>query len=357
MMGQGRLMVGRAALPEHSTNKGCGTLLVPPCVSLLCALYLASNLLRQAAYMEQHLPPTALPGCRADAKPSGFDDRPRREFDDERPSRRGFGDRWGPEDRDRPRDGSQDGGAPRDRPRLNLAPRSKPVEGGPPAPAAGASRSSVFGAARPREEVLREQGRDPVKEEEAREAHQGPAAGPAVDRPESQEEQQLKQQIVDLRVRLTAGEGDAQVDGHGDEAEGSEGCQTVAAALQQLEAQLDRLQLELDEKTGAEHGGAGGGEREGGRRGPPSGGEREGWRRGGEPADRTHEGRGGFWGGDRGGERESFRDRDRGGGGERDSFRGRDDRGRDSFRGRDERAPSYHREGSQDRPSRQGGGW
>lgn len=51
--------------------------------------------------------------------------------------------------------------APRERPRLNLAPRSAAA----PAAAAGASKASVFGAARPREEVLREQGRDAVKED------------------------------------------------------------------------------------------------------------------------------------------------------------------------------------------------
>jgi hypothetical protein len=49
---------------------------------------------------------------------------------------------------------------------LNLAPRSAaaPAEAGD-----GASKSSVFGAARPREEVLKEQGRDPLKEELAAE--------------------------------------------------------------------------------------------------------------------------------------------------------------------------------------------
>lgn len=51
----------------------------------------------------------------------------------------------------------------RERPRLNLAPRSAaPAAGGA---AGGASKASVFGAARPREEVLKEQGRDAVKED------------------------------------------------------------------------------------------------------------------------------------------------------------------------------------------------
>lgn len=52
----------------------------------------------------------------------------------------------------------------RERPRLNLAPRSAAPAAGAGA-AAGASKASVFGAARPREEVLREQGRDAVKED------------------------------------------------------------------------------------------------------------------------------------------------------------------------------------------------
>lgn len=77
--------------------------------------------------------------------------------------------------------------APRERPRLNLAPRTAPLDkpaGGDaaaaPAAAAGdgaeaaeaakpaepkAAKSNPFGAARPREEVLKEQGRDYRKEE------------------------------------------------------------------------------------------------------------------------------------------------------------------------------------------------
>lgn len=77
--------------------------------------------------------------------------------------------------------------APAERPRLNLAPRTKPVEAPEPAAAAPAEaapaasapssengdsqpaekpkRSNPFGAARPREEVLKEKGIDYVKEE------------------------------------------------------------------------------------------------------------------------------------------------------------------------------------------------
>lgn len=58
-----------------------------------------------------------------------------------------------------------DDAAPRERPRLNLAPRSAAPAGGAAPGAHGASKASVFGAARPREEVLREQGRDAVKED------------------------------------------------------------------------------------------------------------------------------------------------------------------------------------------------
>lgn len=126
----------------------------------------------------------ACPCCSAsggDFKPTAFEDRPRREFDDRPPRRGGFG--FG--DRDTSRDGSRDGrpplprdnsqdrvwrreggggggeeGAPRERPRLNLAPRSAAPAG--EGASGGASKASVFGAARPREEVLKEQVRSSV---------------------------------------------------------------------------------------------------------------------------------------------------------------------------------------------------
>ncbi|KXZ53230.1 hypothetical protein GPECTOR_7g1124 [Gonium pectorale] len=60
---------------------------------------------------------------------------------------------------------------PSGRPRLNLAPRSKPLEldapaaagASAPAPVPAASKPSIFGAARPREEVLRERGIEPER--------------------------------------------------------------------------------------------------------------------------------------------------------------------------------------------------
>jgi hypothetical protein len=157
---------------------------------------LSATVLRLAcSYMLTHPPLRLLfRASGADFKPTAFEDRSRRELDDRLPRRGfGFGDRPGSRDasRDRwertaPRDGSRDArphsrdisaeptwrragpalspsSPPRERPRLNLAPRSAA------APAAttpaGASKASVFGAARPREEVLREQGRDAVKED------------------------------------------------------------------------------------------------------------------------------------------------------------------------------------------------
>ncbi|KAK9828007.1 hypothetical protein WJX81_008304 [Elliptochloris bilobata] len=147
----------------------------------------------------------------------------------------GLEDRWGGprrgggfDDGDRgPRSGSPVGGAPPGgRPRLNLAKRTLPppevkvderaaalpprstassesAEAGPPAGAElgpPKPRANPFGAARPREEVLKEQGRDATREELQRRA---------LDRLESNEEQALRESIQALRVRLDAGEGGA----------------------------------------------------------------------------------------------------------------------------------------------------
>jgi len=123
-------------------------------------------------------------------KPIGFDDRPRRGLDDLpfSGSRRGFSEGWRGRDgeatssvdsreasQDRwrreaplssPRDGDDE--APRERPRLNLKPRTTPTEQAPGSlnGNAAAARPSIFGAARPREDVLKEQGKDPLVEEE-----------------------------------------------------------------------------------------------------------------------------------------------------------------------------------------------
>lgn len=96
-------------------------------------------------------------GHRDDVKPTAFDDRPRRGFND---SWRG---RDGPISSDSTsRDGSADGWkrAPaeerRERPKLNLKPRTRPVTTNAPEKAEEGTRASIFGDARPREEVLEE---------------------------------------------------------------------------------------------------------------------------------------------------------------------------------------------------------
>ncbi|GAB4820599.1 hypothetical protein N2152v2_007645 [Parachlorella kessleri] len=205
---------------------------------------------------------------RGEFQPTAFEDRPARSAErfEERPRGRGFGDSWGASRdsfRDGPRrdasrddrDGSQDrwarrGGedagpppaaaAPGERPRLSLAPRSAPVEraeGGESAPAA--PKSNPFGAARPREEVLREQGRD-YRKEELQLEHKAAE----VLREESEEERELQKQIEDLRTKVEAGEADAPLD----PSEGAEG-KTVSQALEECEVQLSKLQLELDDKV------------------------------------------------------------------------------------------------------------
>ncbi|KAI7843795.1 hypothetical protein COHA_002693 [Chlorella ohadii] len=176
----------------------------------------------------------------------------------------------------------REGGAPeepaRERPRLNLAPRSAAPAAGAGA-AAGASKASVFGAARPREEVLREQGRDAVKED-LRLEHE------AVDRPETAEEKSLQEEITNLQIRVEAGEADAEYDGgeegegEGEEAEASS--KTVAQALEELEGRLQKLQLELDSK--AKYARAAGAQGEARERPPRREASPGGWRReGGEP--------------------------------------------------------------------------
>lgn len=285
----------------------------------------------------------------ADFKPTAFEDRPRREYDDRAAPRRGFGFGDRPGSRDGSRDArahsrgrelSQDrqwrradaapaGGASRSpargRPRLNLAPRSAAVPA--PSDAAAAPKSSVFGAARPREEVLREQGRDAVKEDQALE-HE------AVDRPETAEEKALRQAIADLQIRVEAGEADAEFEGKeaevaavptpskeeaGDGKQGSaagdepaskeeqegkeeagkqetskeeeeeeEGSppKTVAQALSELESRLAALQAQLDDGARYKRAAT---QREHSRDRAPRGraaspGGESGWRRGGDSA-------------------------------------------------------------------------
>ena len=118
---------------------------------------------------------------REDAKPTAFEDRPPRTVDERR---RGFADSWRgsrPRSRDgsfgnRSRDVSQENTwrreapvehtePPKERPKLVLKPRTAPLDDVAAPISDDGKRSSVFGAARPREEVLKEQGRDPVKED------------------------------------------------------------------------------------------------------------------------------------------------------------------------------------------------
>jgi Plant specific eukaryotic initiation factor 4B len=116
----------------------------------------------------------------------GFDDAPRRRDEYESPSRADEADKWAPrgdgaggsgfggggyrereapradsEDRWRARRAPSDGAASAaggGRPRLQLAPRTKPVSPDPtPELAPAATKSNPFGAARPREDVLKEQ--------------------------------------------------------------------------------------------------------------------------------------------------------------------------------------------------------
>lgn len=121
-------------------------------------------------------------------KPVGFDDKPRRPFDDGPRERRGFAESWrgrgtnassaSSDSREVSRDGqrwrrdssvasstSETDSGLKERPRLNLKPRSIPIGTTTAAEPVG-SRPSIFGEARPREEVLKEQGKDVAVEDE-----------------------------------------------------------------------------------------------------------------------------------------------------------------------------------------------
>ncbi len=92
--------------------------------------------------------------------------RPSRGFSGDNASAADKEERWGrraPE----PSTSAAESSAPSERPRLKLAPRSVPADGagaGSSDAAGAGSKSNPFGAARPREEVLKEKGVDPVKE-------------------------------------------------------------------------------------------------------------------------------------------------------------------------------------------------
>lgn len=214
-----------------------------------------------------------------DLKPTGFDDRPRREFED-RPSRGasgGFGDSW--RGRRAPSAGGDDDDSstwrragvssedreepPAERPKLKLAPRTAPIES--VAGVASSEKPSVFGTARPREEILREQGRDPVSEELQLEKRRA-------EKVESEEETKLKAQIETLKARRDAGEGDAPA--HGKENEDDSPGLTVAQALEDAQKSLEKLQL--DASSNGDMPGRPKSDREGSWKRSPDGGSKRG---------------------------------------------------------------------------------
>ena len=161
---------------------------------------------------------------RGDHKPIGFDDRPRRMMEDE--GRRGFADAWRrSRDRsrdervgDRSRDVSQevtwrrdtpppeaeDRDVPKERPKLVLKPRTVPEETIAAKVSDDSKRSSVFGAARPREEVLKEQGRDPVKEDIMLEQHSKappPSSGKSLEETVGEEQSRLQKRLEEMKTR------------------------------------------------------------------------------------------------------------------------------------------------------------
>eukprot|EP00239_Pterosperma_sp_CCMP1384_P011362 CAMPEP_0197864916 /NCGR_PEP_ID=MMETSP1438-20131217/43360_1 /TAXON_ID=1461541 /ORGANISM="Pterosperma sp., Strain CCMP1384" /LENGTH=585 /DNA_ID=CAMNT_0043483295 /DNA_START=74 /DNA_END=1831 /DNA_ORIENTATION=- len=132
---------------------------------------------------------------------------------------------------------------PAERPKLNLKARS--VADPPAAPAAApAGKGAVFGGARPREEVLTEQGRDWRKEE---------LGLGRIDRPESDEEKTLKEEIEALKEKVSSGEGEDVIPAEVGGEEDTEGLaemlgKTVSQQLLLKEAELEKLTTDLDDK-------------------------------------------------------------------------------------------------------------
>jgi TAG lipase/steryl ester hydrolase/phospholipase A2/LPA acyltransferase len=179
---------------------------------------------------------------RADAAPTGFEERARAEGaprgrDASRDGSRGSRDgsrepaNWR---RAEPAGGAAAADGPRGRPKLVLKPRSADAAAAaaPAADAADAPRASVFGAARPREQVLSEQGRDAVSEDAALERRKATSAA----RRETSEEAALKKKAAEARARAAA--------------EGEEEAKAAAEAeAAELDAALAKLSLELDDKA------------------------------------------------------------------------------------------------------------
>ncbi|GAX74199.1 hypothetical protein CEUSTIGMA_g1648.t1 [Chlamydomonas eustigma] len=132
--------------------------------------------------------------------------------------------------------------APGERPRLLLQPRTKPAEVVDADKANGdqPKKSNPFGAARPREEVLKEKGVDTVTPDAPTSA---PAPEPIV-RDDSPEEIELKEEIEQLRKRLEI----VKASGPDPESIADE----IASATQDVEekvAELARVKDETDEKV------------------------------------------------------------------------------------------------------------
>jgi hypothetical protein len=135
------------------------------------------------------------------------------------------------------------------------------------AAAEDASRPSIFGAARPREEILKEQGRDAIQEDKILE--EAAKAGPKPrrerrERPDTEEEAALKAKIAEIKAKAS---GEDKVDG-GEEEEkqqeevSEEEKSKIAEEVAVLEAELAKLKVEADEKAAEANRGRGGARRE-----------------------------------------------------------------------------------------------
>ncbi|EFJ41517.1 hypothetical protein VOLCADRAFT_121634 [Volvox carteri f. nagariensis] len=168
--------------------------------------------------------------------------------------------------------------APAERPRLKLAPRSVPV--GEQAPAASSSggaeerkaSSNPFGAARPREEVLKEKGVDPIKEVLKLEHGEVIRDETPAEKALKAEVDALAVQLADLKAKLAA-----EKDADGDEAEAPSGptIPELEHELDKKECALLKLQAEEDDRVRFARGGRSGHEGVGKER-PPRRGDADG---------------------------------------------------------------------------------
>ncbi|KXZ54883.1 hypothetical protein GPECTOR_4g955 [Gonium pectorale] len=148
-----------------------------------------------------------------------------------------------------------------ERPRLKLAPRSVPAGEGPVAASANGGEdrkagANPFGAARPREEVLKEKGVDPIKE--ALKLEHG-----EVIRDETPAEKALKAEVEEMTKQLAELKTKAEAEAEGEAANGdAEG--GLAKEVEELAAQLDakeralfKLMAEEDDRVRFARGGGG----------------------------------------------------------------------------------------------------